>query len=52
MLGINELADKALEHETAAKEGRAEDIEKGYEALMKLYQDYVLVINEALSKLI
>ena len=50
MIGINDLADMALKHENAAREGRADEIEEGFDELMELYGSRVNELKKALGE--
>lgn len=49
MVGANRLADIALAHETAAKEGWAEEINAGYRELAVLYRTSVNNLRQAVA---
>lgn len=50
MIGADELSERALRHENAAKEERAEDIANDIEALKNLYSETVTKIVTVLKK--
>ncbi len=50
MIGADILSERALYHETAAKEGRTEDINADYDDLKELYKKVVEDIETALKK--
>ncbi len=50
MIGINDLADLALKHENAAREGRTDEIEESFDGLMELYRSRVDDLKKALRE--
>ena len=50
MIGVKGLSELALAQETAAKEGRKDDITKGFGPLMKKYEETVSAIRKALPE--